>query len=260
MRNAASPDADQLITMNTDALALLGHTMCELSMHRRDAIRPNLNKDYSSLCDSHVPVTTYLFGDNLETQLNDIGASNKISKAAVPQTFDKARPYGHPHFHSTNNSSSQGKKFTKLLKPVYSSLRKKGHISSPYIDDSILMCDNFNECALNVVDTVKVLDNLNFVTHPEKSMLLPRRVIVFPGFILNSITMTVSLTPEKADKLKLAVTRLLSSGMPLIREVAQVIRLIISTFPGVMYGPLYFRVTEGEKAQALKQTKGNYDT
>ena len=47
------------------------------------------------------------------------------------------------------------RKFTKLLKPVYSSLRKKGHISSPYIDDSILMGDNFNECALNAVDTVK---------------------------------------------------------------------------------------------------------
>ena len=109
MRNAASPDVDQLITMNTDALALLGHTMCELSMRRRDAIRPNLNKDYSSLCASHVPVTTYLFGDNLQTQLNDIRASNKISKAAVPQRFDKARPYGRPHSHGTNNSSSQGK-------------------------------------------------------------------------------------------------------------------------------------------------------
>ena len=109
MRNAASPDVDQLITMNTDALALLGHTMCELSMRRRDAIRPNLNKDYSSLCASHVPETTYLFGDNLQTQLNDIRASNKISKAAVPQRFDKARPYGRPHSHGTNNSSSQGK-------------------------------------------------------------------------------------------------------------------------------------------------------
>ena len=109
MRNAASPDVDQLITMNTDALALLGHTMCELSMRRREAIRPNLNKDYSSLCASHVPVTTYLFGDNLQTQLNDIRASNKISKAAVPQRFDKARPYGRPHSHGTNNSSSQGK-------------------------------------------------------------------------------------------------------------------------------------------------------
>ena len=122
------------------------------------------------------------------------------------------------------------------------------------------MGDNFNECALNVVHTVKVLDNLNFVTHPEKSKLLPRQVIVFPGFILNSITITVSLMPEKADKLKLAVTRLLSSGMPLIREVARVIDLILSTFPGVMYGPLYFRIAEGEKAQALKQTKENYDT
>ena len=50
-----------------------------------------------------------MFGDNLETQLNDIRASNKISKAAVPQRFDKARPYGHPHFHSANNSSSKGK-------------------------------------------------------------------------------------------------------------------------------------------------------
>ena len=152
------------------------------------------------------------------------------------------------------------RKFTKLLKPVYSSLRKKGHISSPYIDDSILMGDTFNDCALNVVDTVKVLDNLNFVTHPEKSVLLPTQVIVFLGFLLNSITMTVSLTPEKAEKLKLAVTRLLSCGMPLIGEVAQIIGLIISTFPGVMYGPLYFRITEGEKAQALKQNKGNYDT
>ena len=54
MRNAASPDVDQLFSINTDALALLGHTMCELSMRRRAAIRPYLNKDYSSLCASHV--------------------------------------------------------------------------------------------------------------------------------------------------------------------------------------------------------------
>ena len=34
MRNAALPDVYQLITMNTDALAYLGHTMCKLSMRR----------------------------------------------------------------------------------------------------------------------------------------------------------------------------------------------------------------------------------
>ena len=32
------------------------------------------------------------------------------------------------------------------------------------------------KCALNVVDTIKVLDNLNFVTHLEKSVLIPTQV------------------------------------------------------------------------------------
>ena len=109
MRNTALPEVDQLITMTTDALALLGHTMCELSMRRRDAIKPHLNRDYSSLCASHVPVTTHLFGDNLQTQLNDIRASNKISKTTVPQKFDKPRPYGRPGKWGYNNSSSDGK-------------------------------------------------------------------------------------------------------------------------------------------------------
>ena len=94
MRTTTLPEVDQLITMNTDALALLGHTMYELSMRRRDAIKPHLHKDYSSLCAPHVAITTYLFGDNLQTQLNDIRASNKISKATVPQRSDKPRPYG----------------------------------------------------------------------------------------------------------------------------------------------------------------------
>ncbi len=72
--------------------------------------------------------------------------------------------------------------------------------------------------------------------------------------------MTVSLTSEKAKKLKVVVTRLLSSNRPLIRDVARVIGLIISTFPGVMFGPLYFHTTEAEKAQALKLNQGNFDT
>lgn len=109
MRNTDSPEVEQIITMNTDALALLGHTMCELSTRRRDAIKPNLHKDYSSLCASHVPVTTHLFGDNLQTQLNDIRASNKISKATVPQRFEKTRPYSRPHTWGANNSSYVGK-------------------------------------------------------------------------------------------------------------------------------------------------------
>jgi hypothetical protein len=43
------------------------------------------------MCASHVPVTSFLFGYNLQTRLNDIRASNKISKTTVPEKYAKAK-------------------------------------------------------------------------------------------------------------------------------------------------------------------------
>jgi hypothetical protein len=62
------------------------------------------------------------------------------------------------------------RKFTKLMKPVFSYLRQQGHESSPYIDDSFLVGNDYNECGSNVIDTVKLLDTLGFVPHPKKSI------------------------------------------------------------------------------------------
>ena len=62
-RENKSPDIEQLIRTHTDALGLLGHISFEISQRRRDAIRPNLNKEYATLCASHVPITKMLFGD-----------------------------------------------------------------------------------------------------------------------------------------------------------------------------------------------------
>ncbi len=35
------------------------------------------------------------------------------------------------------------KEFTKLMKPVFSDLRQQGHESSPYIDDSFLLGNDY---------------------------------------------------------------------------------------------------------------------
>ena len=74
---------DELIGSHTDALALLGHAQHELSIKRRDAIRPSLDKDYTGLCSQNVPITSLLFGDDLQQQLNTIKASNKITQASA---------------------------------------------------------------------------------------------------------------------------------------------------------------------------------
>ena len=69
--------------------------------------------------------------------------------------------------------------------------------------------------------------------------------------------MRIFLTP---DKVKTSCQQVLLSPYPPIREVARVLGLLISSFPGVMYGPLHYRWTEMVKTKALKDNKGNFDT
>jgi len=91
----------------------------------------------------------------------------------------------------------------------------------------------WDDCAQNVVDTAKLLNTLGFVVHPEKSVFIPTQKLVFLGFILDSVSMLFYLTPEKALKLKQAATDLFYNKNPIIREVAKVPGLIVSSFPGV---------------------------
>jgi hypothetical protein len=75
----SKPEYRELITLNTGALALLGHASCEMSQRRRETLKPHLNKEYMTLRASHVPVTSLLFGDDLQGQLTNIRDTNKVS-------------------------------------------------------------------------------------------------------------------------------------------------------------------------------------
>ena len=72
------------------------------------------------------------------------------------------------------------RKFTKLLKPVYSTLRMKGHFSVGYIGDSYLQAVEFAHCVHNITDTITLFNNLGFFIHPEKSVFYPtQRLCLF---------------------------------------------------------------------------------
>ena len=77
--------------------------------------------------------------------------------------------------------------FTKILKPVFATLREEGHESVIYVDDSLLQGDTFQECLDNIMATLGMLQSLGFVIHPEKSVLYPTQTIIFLGFIINTV-------------------------------------------------------------------------
>ena len=110
-RENKSPDIEQLIRMHTDALGLLGHISFEISQRRRDAIRPNLNKEHAALYVSHVPITKMLFGDELQTQLNHIRASNKISNTTSTQGGNKGYSKQLRSSYRGSHSTSTGRNF-----------------------------------------------------------------------------------------------------------------------------------------------------
>ena len=136
-----------------------------------------------------------------------------------------------------NGLSSAPRIFTKLLKPVYSTLHSMGHLSSGYMDDFYLQGDTPAECNQNISDTTSLVTELGFIPHPTKCVTVPTQVLVFLGFILNSVDMTVFPTQEKIEKTVAACKLLLNNPAPTIQEVAEVSGLLVSNFPGVVYGP-----------------------
>ena len=89
-------DPTEFIKSNMEILAILGHAFVDLSHHRREAIKPTLNKEFAALCSEQVPVTTNLFGDDLQTECNNIKTTNKLRQSAVVSkgrdNFDRRRP------------------------------------------------------------------------------------------------------------------------------------------------------------------------
>ena len=65
-----------------------------------------------------------------------------------------------------NGLSSVPRYFMKLLKPVYSTLRQQGYLNVGYIDDSYLQGRDYDECSLNVSDTVALFTELRLKKQP----------------------------------------------------------------------------------------------
>ena len=90
-----SSEIKALITFNTDAMALLGHASCDLSQRRRETLKPHLNKEYATLCASDVPITSSLFGGNLQAQLTSIRSTNRVSNT-IGEEHRASRKPQHP--------------------------------------------------------------------------------------------------------------------------------------------------------------------
>lgn len=159
-----------------------------------------------------------------------------------------------------NGLAQAPRNFTKITKPIYSHLHSLGHVSSSYLDDSLLVGNTEEECEKNVADTVSLFTRLGFVVHPHKSSFKPAQRIVYLGFEIDSVTMTISLSQERKERVENFCRAFSRKSTHPIREVARLIGVLVSCFPAVPLGPAHYRDLEREKVRALKITRGNWDS
>lgn len=152
------------------------------------------------------------------------------------------------------------RKFTKALKPPLSELRLKDITIAAYLDDCLNMNKGKLKCWENTKIIIRTFQNLGFTVHPEpKSSFYPTQKIEFLGFVINSVSMTITLTNNKKEKLKLFCSNILTTRMPKIRTIASILGKITSSFPAAKFGRLHYRALERCKATALHENKGNFN-
>ena len=149
--------------------------------------------------------------------------------------------------------------FTKLLKPVMAHLRTMGIVILCYIDDCIFVAESPSLLLSHIDYAVRLFDSLGLTIHPEKSVFKPVQQIEFLGFTIDSVSMTVTLTSRKQDKIIQLAQTLLSAKKVTIRELASFIGNVVAADPAVPMGPLHYKYIEIVKNRHLLEHKGNFD-
>ena len=91
LRNSANGDQRNVLT---HMAVLLLSANGELNLKRRDLIRPDLNKQYAPLCNPSTAVSTFLFGDDLNKEVEELTKSQKLSNKVTPKR--RMEPYKVP--------------------------------------------------------------------------------------------------------------------------------------------------------------------
>ena len=155
------------------------------------------------------------------------------------------------------------RKVTKLMKALFSTLHSSGHLSSGhlisgYIDDFFLINETYQGCIDTVNANINHFDNLGFVIHPAKSLLVPTQQLIFLEVLIDSVQMRLYLSDEKMIKIKAYIQIALNNDPHVAIELAaRIFSLFASSFLNVQYGKLHYRYLEMDKIEALRVHKGN---
>ena len=150
--------------------------------------------------------------------------------------------------------------FTKTLKPVAALGRELGIRMIIYLDDILLMGESKEQAQERVAALIYLLQCLGFVINTEKTITDPTQKLEFLGFMVNTMTMELSLPSEKLKKIRAESRKLLGAGQVSARALSRLIGKMSAANQVIPPAPLFYRYLQMDLSAALRAGCQNYET
>ena len=150
-----SKDTPQDTLIHTVALLMSANR--EINLKRRDLFRPDLNKQFGALCNPSTSLSTFLFGDDLNKEVEDLTKANKLSVKVnqkqrftsyrIPSTSTSLRSQSH---HGQQNTIVQsfrprpflGGRLGPVQGPATSPVSKEQNVNESVSSQVSSLCDS----------------------------------------------------------------------------------------------------------------------
>ena len=143
-----------------------------------------------------------------------------------------------------NGLSEAPRLFTRLLDPIKYTMGKLGIRFISYLDDLLLMNQDQHKLVEQASIVIQLFVNLGFVINTSKSVTSPTQCLEFLGFILNSVTMKVSLPSEKLEKIQSHCISMINKNRVRRRALAVLVGLMTSASLAISPAPLHYRALQ----------------
>ena len=115
------------------------------------------------------------------------------------------------------------RKITKLYRPVVAWLQAQGHACVIYLDDMILLGPTKQKCMEALIAVLTLLSRLGVVVNAKKSCFIPAQQMEYLGFVLDSVTMTITAPRRKIINLRTELRKATRKAVIAPRQLASVL-------------------------------------
>ena len=150
--------------------------------------------------------------------------------------------------------------FTKTLKPVIARLRELGVRLVIYLNDILVLGKTPQEAGDHTLALIRLLENLGFIVHPEKSLTQPTQRVEFLGMIIDSTYMELQVPGEKLKKIRTEAKKVIQSNLLPVRELSRLIGKMTSIAQAIPLAPLFYRNLQRDASLSLAKGNQQYKT